>query len=102
MTVAMSQASGSALAGSEATLKELRNVHAPHERIVRARLQPLSRFAGLTALTLCRVFGSRGDPTMTFVLRQLPTSLQVRGTRRFPDWLRSRSLAAKHGRCAVG
>ena len=74
----LSQASGSALVGSETTLEELRNVHAPHERTVRARLQPLSRFGSLRALTLCRVFGNRGDPAMAVVLRQLPTSLEAR------------------------
>jgi len=61
-------------------LEELRNVHVPYERTGRARLQPLSRFGILRALTLCRVFGSRGDPAMAVVLRQLPISLEVSGT----------------------
>ena len=79
VTYLTSQASGSALARSEATLEELRNVHAPHERTVRARLQPLSRFANLRALTLCRVFGNRRDPCMAVALRKLSASLEVAG-----------------------
>ena len=62
---------------SEAAIIELRNVHVPHEQVVRARLVPLSRFASLETLTLCRVFGNKGDPAMTIVLRRLPTSLRV-------------------------
>ncbi len=56
---------------------ELHNVHVSHGRVARARLQPLSRFSSLQKLTLRRVFGSRKDPTMTVVMRQLPTSLRV-------------------------
>jgi len=64
---------GSALEASEATLEELRNVHLRHwETSV-----PLSRFGNLRVLTLCRVYGPRNDSSMG-VLRQLPTSLEVR------------------------
>ena len=66
------------LGASEAPLVELRNAHLPHQRAARARLQPLARFASLEALTLCRVFGNKGDPAMKVALRQLPTSLRVR------------------------
>ena len=86
------------LAASKATLQELRNVHMPHLRAVRARLRPLARFASLQALTLCRVFGNRGDPAMAVVLRQLPTSLGVRKSRPPFSWTRHVLLLSHDGR----
>ena len=52
-------------------------MHVLHDRTSRARRQPLSRFRNLRAITLCRVFGNKGDPAMAVVLRQLPASLEV-------------------------
>jgi len=73
------QAEGGMLTASEVTLEGLHNVQLPHERVVRAQLQPLSRFTGLRVLTLRRVFGNagRGTPVMAIALCQLPASLEV-------------------------
>ncbi len=71
-----------ALVASEAIVEELRNVHLLHEIAFRRfpvhRLRPLSRFAGLRVLTLCRVFGASDGPAIGTTLRQLATSLEVR------------------------
>ncbi len=71
-----------ALVASEAIAEELRNVQLLHEIAFRRfpghRLRPLSRFAGLRVLTLCRVFGSSDGPAIGTALRHLPTSLEVR------------------------
>ena len=70
------------LTASKATLEELHNVQMPHgEGSLTAPLQPLSRFAGLRMLTMCRVYDDRdgNDLPTAVVLRQLPASLTVRG-----------------------
>lgn len=74
----LAKAQGGAHGALEASLRELHNVRVLHVRPGTLGLAPLSRFVQLRALTLCRVFGNRGDPAMD-MLRRLPVSLQARG-----------------------
>jgi len=77
-SVLLAKPQSRALRALQPTLQELHNVRMLHGRHPAVPPFALSRFSSLQALTLCRVFGNRGDPAMD-MLRRLPVSLQARG-----------------------